>query len=517
MSRVLRTAWSVAWYGWLAIYNRTFRFSRVKAALIWQVLQIGFLIFVARRVRPMGDASGLEGLLVLMSVQMGWFGLMTGFSRGQFQLFQGLLVPLFQITPARPLAFFIGRVIEHVPMRIWSTLLWAWAYSAAVPGAGRWGALLALLATGALVGVLANLAGLLLVALWARVSARTMRNGSVFFGILTMAMATWAVIFLSGGGNVSDLALQMRAWRTAFGGAVAVIGGVPGLLLLGALVVRPDWVEDLYRVGLVRVIELGERDETRPGRSVWLPWPAGATRAVLSKEWIQWSRSRITRIQTLIWVFGTVGVYVAGRAMAGQPLPRVVQYVSALSLLAWGLAFSHWVVRVFEGEKAAIILYRLAGTPAGRLLWAKFLSVFVPSAAAVALSTLIGGLGAGLSGADLFTVVAWGLAALAAGTIGGFGAAAATAGEEPPEPEVMAAPAGGSGVQSNDMNAWYVLARIGGLLVPIFLVVWTGAGQPWLPFKLPLGALVGVDVALPVAALAGGYWLMVKGWEAHVG
>lgn len=512
MNAVLRTAWSVAWYGWRAIYNRSFRFSRVKFAVIWQVLTLGFLVFIARRVRPAPDAAGLEGLLVLMAVQMGWFGLMSGFSRGQFQLFQGLLVPLFQITPARPLAFFLGRIVEHVPMRLWSTLLWSWAYSAAVPGAGRAGALLALFATGVAVGVLANLAGLLLVALWARLSPKTLRYGSVGFGILTMALATWVVIFLATGGEVSELALRMRTFRSAFSLAVAALGGGPGLALLLALAARPEWVENLYRTGLYRVIELGEQDDARPGRSRWLPLPDGAVRAVLAKEWLQWSRSRVTQIQALVWVFGTVGVYVAGQAMAGQPLTRVVQYVGALSLLAWGLAFSHWVVRVFEGERAAIILYRLTAVPAGRLLWAKFLSIFIPSGGAVTLSALVGSAGAGLPLQDAMIVIGWSLAALAAGTVGGFGAAAATAGQEPPEPEVMAASR--TGPSQSNTNAWFTLARMGGMLVPIFLVVWTGAGQPWLPFKLPQGALLGVDVALPAALLAGGYWFMNRIWDA---
>lgn len=518
MSGTLRTAWSVARYGWLAVYNRSFRFSRIKFAVIWQAGLLGFLIFLSRRVRPVPGAAGLEGLLLLMAVQMAWFGLLNGFSRAQFQLYQGLLVPLFQITPARPLAFLLGRVIEQIPMRIYTTLLWAWAYSAAVPGAGRWGALLLLWATGAAVGILAQLAGLLLVTLWARVSPRTLRNGSLFFGIVTMALATWAVIFLSRGGNITDLALQMRALRQVFAGFAAVAGGIPGLWMLGALLARPARVEELYRTGLYRMLELGERDEVRPGRSAWLPLPDGPVRGVLAKEWLQWSRSRITRIQGLVWVCGTVGVYVAGQAMAGQPLPRVVQYVGALSLLAWGLSFSHWVVRVFEAERAAIILYRIAATPAGTLLWAKFLSVFLPSAALVAVSVLVGSAGAGLGPGDTLAVLGWSLAALAAGTLGGFGMAAATAGEEPPEPAVMAGADRLGPPPGGNANAWYLLARMGGLLVPIFLVVWTGAGQPWLPFRIPAGALLGVDALLPLAVLAGGYWLMRKGWDAgHAG
>lgn len=514
MTEVLRTAWSVAWYGWRAFYNRSFRFSRLKVALVWQLILIGFLIGLARRVRPLPDAAGLEGLLVLMAVQMAWFGLMSGFSRGQFQLFQGLLVPLFQITPARPLAFVLGRVIEHIPTRLWSTLLWAWAYSAAVAGASRWLALALLAATGAAVGLVANLAGLLLVTLWARLSPRTLRNGFLLFGILTMALFTWAIIFLTTGGDVSDLALRMRELRTLFAGAVVLVGGLPGLAMLGMLLLRPEWVENLYRTGLTRVLELGEQEDSRPGRSVWLPLPDGPVRGVLAKEWIQWSRSRVTRVQALIWLFGTVGVYTAGRAMAGEPVARILPNLGSLSLLAWGLAYSHWVVRVFEAERAAIWLYRLAAVPAGTLILAKFMSVFLPSGLLVGLSVVVGGLAAGLDLPTLTQVLGWTLGALAAGCIGGFGAAAATAGEEAAEPPATAAAERMAPPQSGNLNGWYVLARMAGLLGPIALVLWTGAGMPGLPVPLAPATGLGVSALLPVVLLVGGYWLMARHWDS---
>src|SRR5690606_20581322 len=100
---VLSLSLAVARTGWLAAWNRLFRFSRVKAGLIWLALQ-GYVVYViARRapaVAPDAAGAGLVGALTLMGAQMAWFGLMYGFSRGQMQLYQGLLVPLFQITPA---------------------------------------------------------------------------------------------------------------------------------------------------------------------------------------------------------------------------------------------------------------------------------------------------------------------------------------------------------------------------------------------------------------------------------
>ncbi|MCG0238727.1 MAG: hypothetical protein L6E13_05655 [Firmicutes bacterium] len=511
---VLRTAWSVAWYGWRAVYNRTFRFSRSRPGLVFQLSQLGLLLVVAQQARSVPPEAGREGLLALMAVQMAWFGLMIGFGRGQFQLFQGILVPLFQITPARPLAFLVGRALEYLPSRVWSAFLWSLAYSAAVPGPGRWGAFLTLAAAGAATGVLASLAGLLLVVLWARYSPRTLRRGSLFFGLTTVALATWAAIFLATGGTVADLALRLRSLRTLVAGAVAALAGLPGLGMLAAAALRPRWVEDLYRTGLTRVLELGEQEASRPGRSVWPSWPQGPVRAVVAREWIQWSRSRMTRIQGVIWLCGAIGVYTAGRSLAGTPLPQVVQTVGSLSLLAWGLAYSHWVVRVFEAERAGILLYRLAGVPAATLLGAKFLAVFLPSAVLTGLPALMGGLAAGLSGPDLGRLLGWTLLALAAGCLGGFGAAGATAGEEPPEPaqapvaDQMAPPQGGN------VNGWYVLFRMAGLLLPIALVIWTGSRPPGSPPGLPPALLVSLNLLLPFALLAGGYQLMRRHWDA---
>jgi hypothetical protein len=516
MSEVLRLSWAIAESGWRATWNRLFRFSRVKSGLIWFGLQGLMVLFIARRVdAPATGSGGLIGMVALMAIQMGWFGLMYGFSRGQMQLYQGLLVPLFQITPARPLAFLLGRVIEAVPQRLWSTLLWAWAYSAIVPGSGRWPALALLFATGLVVGMAAHLTGLLLLTAWSRIHPQSMRNGNLFFGALTLAMATWAVIFLSQGGTMTELALLMRQYRIPVFTAVLLLGSIPGLGLGSALLVRPDWVEDLYRQGLYKVVELGEQDTDRPGRSFWLPIAAGGVlRAVLSREWLQLSRSKIFRIQLMIFAAGTVGVIAAGRSMAGQPMERLVQYVGSLSLLAWFLAFGHWVVRVFEQEKVTIALYLMAAVPTPKLVTAKLISITAPSAILVAMAATAGSLAARLGPGDVLQVLLWSLLALAAGVAGGFGVAAATADQEPEEPVAAGAPrnemAPANPAQS---NAWWALARTGGLVLCTALPLWAGAGRPGLPF-VPAAAAWGVALGLPTLLLTGGVWYMLKTWRA---
>lgn len=517
MSEVLSTAWSIARSGWRATWNRSFRFSRMKTAAIFLALQVGFFLLVARRATGVAaDGDGLGGLLALVAVQMGWFGIMHGFVRGQAQLYQGILVPLFQMTPARPLAFLLGRVIEAVPARAWTSLLWAWAYSGMAPGGARWFTLLLLAAFGLAVALTAYLAGLLLLAFWSRYSPRTMRNGSILFGAVSLALVTWALIYLSGGGTVTDLAAIMRTYRLTAYGVVLALTGVPGLLLLGALAVRPGAVEDLYRSGLYKVLELSETDVDRRVRSRWLPVRPHVMRAVLSREWLELARSKVARIQLLIWAAGTVGVWFAGRAMAGRPAERLVQYVGMLALFTWFMSYGHWVVRVFEKERRTMLLYRLAAIPARRLLPAKFLSIFGPSALLIGLTATVGALAAGASAGSVLTVLGWTLGALAAGTVGGFGAAAATAGEGEDQELGAAAPnREGDTAQAAGNNAWWALLRTFTLLLTAGLPIWLGAGQPGLPFHLPGAPLLAAAAALPVLILGAGYWIMEKGWALH--
>lgn len=516
MTEVLRLSLSIARSGWRANWNRMYRFSRAKAGLIWLIVQTLFVMLVARRTPSVGAdgaEGGLLGAAALMALQMGWFGLMTGFSRGQMQLYQGLLVPLFQLSPARPLAFLLGRVIEAVPQRAWNSLLWAWAYSAVVPGPGRWVALALLWATGAGVGMLAHLAGLLLLALWGRLHPRTMRSGNLFFGIATMAMVTWAVVFVAQGGTVTELSLALREYRRTVLGAVLTLGGLPGLALALGLLVRPQWVEDLYRNGLYRVVELGEQDSDRPGRSFWLPIASdGVLRAVLSREWLHLVRSKAARVQLAMFGAGVVGVFLSGREMKGQPMQLLVLYVGLISLLSWFMAFGHLVVRVFEQERVTVALYRLAAVPAPKLVAAKLASVAVPSGVLVAIAATVGSLAARLSPAGALGVLFWSELALLAGVAGGFGVAAATADQELEEPDAGAAPRNELAAPTNlQSNAWFALARTLAVLVCTALPIWAGAGSPGMS-GAPAVAL-GLALGLPAVLLAGGVWWMLRMWR----
>lgn len=515
MNGIVSLSLAVARSGWQASWNRLFRFSRMKAGLIWLALQ-GFMVFViARRapaVAPDSAEAGLFGALTLMGAQMAWFGLMNGFSRGQMQLYQGLLVPLFQITPARPLAFLLGRVIEAVPARAWTTLLWAWAYSAIIPPPGRWPALALLWLTGLAAGMLAHLAGLLLLTFWGRYHPQTMRHGNTIFGVLTIAMMTAAIIYLSSGGTATELALVMRESRRSVLTTMAAVAGLPGLLLALALLVRPRWVESHYRDGLYRVLELGEQDTVRSGRSYWLPLGDGVMRAVLSREWLQLARSRMARTQLLIFIAGVVGVWFAGRGAADQPMAGLVGSIGGLSLLAWFNAFGHWVAKVFQQERVTIALYRLAAVPTAKLVAAKFTSLLVPSLLLVAIAVAVGSLAAALPSSTALVLLLWTELGLLAGLMGGFGAAAATADQEPEEPEAAGAPrveqGGSAAVQS---SAWFSLARTLGLTVSTALPLWAAAGRPWVPLPAPVAWAVALG--LPLALFLGGVGWMLRTWR----
>lgn len=49
MRESLRLAWAIAKVGWLAAYNRSWRFSRIKSALLFNAMQLAFVVFIARR------------------------------------------------------------------------------------------------------------------------------------------------------------------------------------------------------------------------------------------------------------------------------------------------------------------------------------------------------------------------------------------------------------------------------------------------------------------------------------
>jgi len=516
MNGVFTLSLAIARSGWQASWNRMFRFSRMKAGLIWLGLQGALAFVVARRapaLAPDAGDAGLVGALALIAAQTGWFGIMGGFSRGQVQLYQGLLVPLFQLTPARPLAFLLGRVIESLPTRLWTTLLWAWAYSSIMPPPGRWPGLAVLWLVGVGVGLVAHLAGLLLLTVWGRFQPRTMRHGNTIFGVLTMAMVTAAIIYLSSGGTATEVALAMRQARRAVLTTLAAVAGLPGLLLAATLLVRPQWVEEHYRQGLYRVLELNEQDSDRPGRSLWLPLRGdGVLRAVLSREWLHLARSRMARTQLLIFIAGTVGVFFAGRAAAGAPMAGLVGSIGALSLLAWFNAFGHWVSKVFRQERVTIALYRLAAVPTPRLIVAKLVSVAVPSGFLVAVAVAVGSLAAHLPLADAAGLLLWTEMALLGGVMGGFGVAAAFANQEPEDPEAPGAPPveqGGSALVQS--NAWSALARTVGLAVSCALPLWAAAGTPWLAAPAPVAWALALG--LPLALLVSGVGVMLRTWR----
>jgi len=105
---------------------------------------------------------------------------------------------------------------------------------------------------------------------------------------------------------------------------------------------------------------------------------------------------------------------------------------------------------------------------------------------------------------------------IAAGILGGFGMAAATANEEPEEPDVTGAPRRDMDSAQSGSNAWWAVARTVALVLTMVLPIWTAAGQPGLTgVKLPTGPLLSVDLLLPISLLTFGSWLMIRNWETN--
>ena len=516
MSEVWRTAWTVARSGWRANYNRAWKFSRGKSAAIFTVAYVLVIYIVMQRAGQVsaGRADlGLQGLVVLLTVQLAWSGLLRGYTRGQFQLYQGILVPLFQISPARPIAFLIGRSLEGTTVALRNAAIWAFAYSAAIPGPRRWAAALLLFAAGLLVGAVAQLAGLLTLALVSRLSPRSL-NSSLFAAFaVSLGAASWAAIFLARGGTIADLALLARQYRAPIIAVSALLLGGPGLGLLVAFLFVPEPVENLYRVGLYRVLELRDQADARPRRSLWLPLAPGPFRGILARQWLTDLRSAVTRFRLMIWLAAGAGVWFSGAAARGQGAESAVAFVGSLAVLAWGLSSSPQVASAFTSERVTSLLYRLAGVRPLPLFAAKFAGLWLPSLLGVALPTLVGGLRAGLSTVDLLTLLGWSCGAMTAGTLGGLGLAAATAGEEPDEPESQGVGGVfGPGQDSQSGTVW-AIARTLGLLLPTVLCLWAGAGQLGSPLPVPTWSLVVLLVLLTALCLTAGLALMAWGWR----
>lgn len=109
------------------------------------------------------------------------------------------------------------------------------------------------------------------------------------------------------------------------------------------------------------------------------------------------------------------------------------------------------------------------------------------------------------------------MAALVGGVLGGFGMAAATAGEEPDDPETAATPRREMGSSpATGSSAWWSVARTFALIGTTALPLWAGAGQPGLTaFKFPAVPLLATSALVPALLIVGGSWLMIKTWEAH--
>lgn len=516
MSEVLRTAWAVARSGWRANYNRTWKFSRSKSSVIFTVAYLLVIYLVTQRagqVSPGRSGLGLQGLAVLLVLQLGWSGLLRGYTRGQFQLYQGILVPLFQISPARPIAFLIGRSLEGLTIALRNAAVWGYAYSAALPGRERWVGALLLGGVGLAAYTVAHLAGLLTLALLSRLSPRSL-NGSLFAAFaLSLGAATGAAIYLARGGSLADLALLVHQYRTPIAALSLGLLGAPGLGLLLAFFVIPDRVEELYRVGLYQVLELRDLADARPRRSLWLPLPAGPFRGVLARQWLTDLRAAVTRFRLLIWGAAGAGVWFSGAAARGQGPERAVLFVGGLAVLAWGLSSSAQVASAFTSERVTQLLYRLAGVRPLPLFAAKFLGLWLPTLAGVALPCLVGGWRAGLGGGELLQLLAWSCGAMTAGTLGGLGIAAATAGEEPDEPESQGAGGlFGPGQDPQSGTIWAIL-RTFGLVLPTALCLWAGSGQFGSPLPAPTAGLLLLLVLIVGGCLALGLALMVRGWR----
>jgi hypothetical protein len=503
LQRSLRVGWAVARTAWRSRYNRLWRFSKFKWVVVMQIVQLAFFWWLSSRTGKLAGASHQErfvGILALLVLQFGWSGLLQGFVNGQFQLFKGSLNPLFEVSSAPPIGFIIGRVLEHIPRRIWSSLLWAWAYTAVLPPKGRIADLLMLSGIATVIASLAFLTGMLSLILWQAYAPKTVRYGLTGGLVLQIIFMTWAAIFLAQGGTVAQILQTLAQSRHVLFTLVVMIGALPGIGMLGTSLVRPQVIDRLYHRGLKQLTEL-EQGIGKAKRSFYVELAGDPlVRAIVSREWISLLRAPFTGVRLFAYSAAIVGEWITGRSLhhhtAGGSHSAVL--LLGIPLVAWVLIFSGDFIMAFPGEGAALTLYRLSGHSASRVMAAKFLANWLPNCVLIFVACLAGAIAAKDAIGEPWRIVANGLLAATASMMGAFGI---SAGYLDPDLDELGQAQNSPG--TGQMGAWGLVGLVAACIpiVLILFVSWPGTAA-----VVPLPVLFWIIVCLPI-----GIWWWGKG------
>lgn len=475
---------------WQADWNRGWRFSRVKAGLWMFVLQLGIsgLLFWRLGGQDPIDAVGVAVLAV--ALQQGLAGFGTGFLQGREALYSQRILPLIHVTTVSPTSLIIARVLAGIPSRAGWLLPLSAALGALLPAGAWWWAVPLLWTVGLACGLLGQLAGLLSLVGWMRVSPRAVTVAWIALLLVTMGVVYYVIYLLAAGIPVQAMAeamMRLRNWALA---AIAGMAVLPGLAMITWLLVRPGVVGAVYREGWLRLRELSDAG-ARALRS-WLPRPGpGAFGTVLGWEVARLRRNPLTFFRLAAW-----GAMLAVLVWLS---PTVAGERQAILALGAGLGIT---VFVYAELMAALVgsdgqnfaLYVLAGVRPGGLLAAKVVAGSLHAVFAT-LSVWAASVVFGMDGesqmrlAALGGLVGLGLPCVIIGT--------AAAGFTPPEEEAGDVPLLMAQVfeqAPRDVAGW---AAFGAGSAYAAAAVWAVSGAP---------GFVGVALALaPAGALAAGY------------
>lgn len=392
---------------WQDSFNRTWRFSPVKAGLWTTLLHLGFASLVIWRLGGQPPVAEPGVAILFGGLQAALFAFITLFLRGRTKLYAGPVVQLIHLSPTPAQAAILAEVLSQLPARLWGGVLFTAALWPTLEPAARPWAVPALWLTVVLGGLLGHLTGLLAIMAWVRIAPQSLGAVWVLSMVATLGLVYYVAYLLLAAVSPAEIAgmllrlgLLAACWAGILlaGPALAKLSPerlhllVLGLGLAVGLLNYGEQAAALFSADGPR-IALAAIAGVRAGQILWGRWQAAtplvlvaaltagltglAARQPLGYGAAMAGLALVISLCALTWIIG-VGAFdappreqgIAGegeeRAAALEQAPTriggVVGLMGAAALAAAGV----WLTQLHPAWLALLPLPALAALAAGR-------------------------------------------------------------------------------------------------------------------------------------------------------